>query len=69
VVNDESHRGSAHEDSAWRELLDYFEPAMQLGLTATPKETRGVLTLTYFSGPVYESERRCIIGVICCLSG
>jgi type I restriction enzyme, R subunit len=53
IVIDECHRGSAREDSAWREILDYFEPAIQLGLTATPKETRDVSTLTYFGKPVY----------------
>jgi type I restriction enzyme R subunit len=53
VVIDECHRGSAKEDSAWREILDYFEPAIQLGLTATPKETREISTLTYFGTPVY----------------
>jgi len=53
VVIDECHRGSAREDSAWREILDYFAPAIQLGLTATPKETRAVSTLTYFGEPVY----------------
>jgi type I restriction enzyme R subunit len=53
VVIDECHRGSAKEDSAWREILDYFQPAIQLGLTATPKETREVSTLTYFGTPVY----------------
>src|SRR5713101_1185673 len=53
VVIDECHRGSAKEDSAWREILDYFNPAIQLGLTATPKETREVSTLTYFGTPVY----------------
>ena len=44
---------AAREASAWREILDYFEPAIQLGLTATPKETRDVSTLTYFGEPVY----------------
>jgi type I restriction enzyme, R subunit len=53
VVIDECHRGSAKEDSAWRDILDHFEPAIQLGLTATPKETREVSTLTYFGAPVY----------------
>lgn len=53
VVIDECHRGSAREASAWREILDYFEPAVQLGLTATPKETPGVSTLRYFGDPVY----------------
>lgn len=54
VVIDECHRGSAREESAWREILDYFEPAIQLGLTATPKETKDVSTLTYFGEPIYE---------------
>lgn len=53
VVIDECHRGSAHEASAWREILNYFEPAIQLGLTATPKETTDVSTLGYFGDPVY----------------
>jgi type I restriction enzyme R subunit len=53
IVIDECHRGSAREDSAWREILDYFEPAVHLGLTATPKETKEVSTLTYFGDPIY----------------
>lgn len=53
VVVDECHRGSARERSAWREILDWFAPAIQLGLTATPKETSDVSTLTYFGEPVY----------------
>ncbi len=53
VVIDECHRGSAADDSAWREILDYFSDAVQLGLTATPKETRYVSNLTYFGEPVY----------------
>ncbi len=53
VIIDECHRGSARDDSAWREILDYFQPAIQLGLTATPKETREVSTLTYFGPPIY----------------
>lgn len=53
VVIDECHRGSAREESAWREILDYFEPAIHLGLTATPKETKEISTLTYFGDPVY----------------
>ena len=53
VVIDECHRGSAKEDSAWRDILDHFEPAIQFGLTATPKETREVSTLTYFGEPTY----------------
>jgi type I restriction enzyme R subunit len=53
IVIDECHRGSAKEDSAWRDILDHFEPAIQLGLTATPKETKNVSTLTYFGKPTY----------------
>jgi type I restriction enzyme R subunit len=53
VVVDECHRGSAREESAWRDILDWFEPAIQLGLTATPKETDDTSTLTYFGEPVY----------------
>lgn len=53
VVIDECHRGSAAEDSAWREILDYFGSAVHLGLTATPKETNEVSNITYFGEPVY----------------
>lgn len=53
IVIDECHRGSASEDSAWREILDYFSSATQLGLTATPKETEYVSNITYFGEPVY----------------
>ncbi len=53
VVVDECHRGSASEDSAWREVLDYFTEATHLGLTATPKETREISSITYFGDPVY----------------
>ena len=53
VVIDECHRGSAADDSAWREILEYFSDAIQLGLTATPKETKYVSNLTYFGDPVY----------------
>ena len=53
IVIDECHRGSAREDSAWREILSYFQGAIHLGLTATPKETREVSTLTYFGEPLY----------------
>jgi type I restriction enzyme R subunit len=53
VVIDECHRGSAAEDSAWREVLDYPSSATHLGLTATPKETRDVSNSTYFGDPVY----------------
>ena len=53
IVVDECHRGSAAEDSAWREILDYFTAATQIGLTATPKETKDVSNIHYFGEPVY----------------
>ncbi|HQL48341.1 MAG TPA: DEAD/DEAH box helicase family protein [Holophaga sp.] len=53
VIVDECHRGSAAENSAWREILDYFQPAIHLGLTATPKETKDISTQAYFGDPIY----------------
>ncbi len=53
VVIDECHRGSAAADAAWREILEYFSGAIQLGLTATPKETKYVSSTDYFGEPVY----------------
>ena len=53
IVIDECHRGSAAEDSAWREILEYFSSATQIGLTATPRETRYVSNIHYFGEPVY----------------
>ncbi|WP_443080143.1 EcoAI/FtnUII family type I restriction enzme subunit R [Thiomicrospira sp. S5] len=53
IVVDECHRGSAAEDSAWREILEYFSSATQIGLTATPKETKEVSNIDYFGEPVY----------------
>ncbi|HLO64781.1 MAG TPA: DEAD/DEAH box helicase family protein [Azonexus sp.] len=53
IVIDECHRGSAAEDSAWRQILDYFSSAVHLGLTATPKETEEISNITYFGDPVY----------------
>lgn len=53
VVVDECHRGSAAEDSAWHEILDYFKQATHIGLTATPKETKDVSNITYFGEPIY----------------
>ena len=53
IVIDECHRGSAADDSAWREILSYFSTAIQIGLTATPKETEYVSNITYFGEPVY----------------
>ncbi len=53
IIIDECHRGSASEDSAWREILEYFDSATQIGLTATPKETEDVSNIDYFGDPVY----------------
>jgi type I restriction enzyme R subunit len=53
IVIDECHRGSAAEDSAWREILGYFSSATQIGLTATPKETEYVSNIAYFGDPVF----------------
>ncbi|CAM3884638.1 DEAD/DEAH box helicase family protein [Flavobacterium jumunjinense] len=53
VVIDECHRGSAAEASAWRDVLTYFDSATQIGLTATPKETKDVSNIDYFGEPVY----------------
>lgn len=53
IVIDECHRGSAAEDSSWREILDYFKTATQIGLTATPKETDKVSNIEYFGDPIY----------------
>lgn len=53
IVVDECHRGSASEDSAWREVLEYFKNATHVGLTATPKETKEISSITYFGDPVY----------------
>jgi type I restriction enzyme R subunit len=53
IVIDECHRGSASEDSAWREILRYFESATHIGLTATPKETETISSSEYFGDPLY----------------
>jgi type I restriction enzyme, R subunit len=53
VVIDECHRGSAADDSNWRQVLDYFKEAIQVGLTATPKETKYVSNIDYFGEPIY----------------
>ncbi|MGZ0078647.1 EcoAI/FtnUII family type I restriction enzme subunit R [Methylomonas sp. YC3] len=53
IVIDECHRGSAAEDSAWRDILAYFSSATHIGLTATPKETKDVSSIFYFGEPVY----------------
>jgi len=53
IVIDECHRGSASEDSAWREILNYFGNATHIGLTATPKETDAISSTDYFGDPIY----------------
>ncbi|WP_338813301.1 DEAD/DEAH box helicase family protein [Bernardetia sp. Wsw4-3y2] len=53
IIIDECHRGSAREDSKWREILDYFDSATHIGLTATPKETATVSNMDYFGEPIY----------------
>jgi type I restriction enzyme R subunit len=53
IVVDECHRGSAAEDSAWREILQYFSSATQIGLTATPKETEKISNIDYFGDPIF----------------
>ena len=53
IIIDECHRGGANDESTWREILEYFLPAVQLGLTATPKRTTNVDTYAYFGEPVY----------------
>lgn len=58
IVVDECHRGSAAEDSAWREILEYFSAATHIGLTATPKETKDVSSIDYFGAPVYSYTLR-----------
>ena len=58
IVIDECHRGSAAEDSAWREILEYFKGATQIGMTATPKETKEVSSIHYFGEPVFKYSLR-----------
>lgn len=53
IVIDECHRGSAKEDSAWHEILDYFKSATHVGMTATPKETNDISNIGYFGDPIY----------------
>ena len=53
IVIDECHRGGANDESSWRSILEYFSPAVQLGLTATPKRTANADTYAYFGEPVY----------------
>lgn len=58
VIVDECHRGSAKKDSSWRRILEYFSSATQIGMTATPKETRYVSNIDYFGKPVYTYSLR-----------
>lgn len=58
VIVDECHRGSAAADSAWRRILEYFGAAAQIGLTATPKETKDVSNIDYFGEPLYTYSLR-----------
>lgn len=58
IVVDECHRGSAAADSAWREILEYFSTATQIGLTATPKETKDISNIDYFGEPIYTYSLR-----------
>lgn len=58
VVVDECHRGSAQENSKWRDVLKYYETATQIGLTATPKETKDISTQNYFGEPIYTYSLR-----------
>ena len=53
IIVDECHRGSAKEESRWRRILEYFSSATQIGLTATPKETKYISNLSYFGEPIY----------------
>ncbi len=54
IIVDECHRGSARSDSAWREILEWFEPATQVGMTATPRRHESANTYAYFGDPLYE---------------
>ena len=53
IIVDEAHRGSAKEESKWRKILEYFDSSIQIGMTATPKETKYVSNINYFGDPVY----------------
>lgn len=58
VIVDECHRGSAKKDSNWRKILDYFSSATQIGMTATPKETKYISNIDYFGEPIYTYSLR-----------
>lgn len=58
IIVDECHRGSAKKDSNWRKILDYFSAATQIGMTATPKETKYISNIDYFGEPIYTYSLR-----------
>lgn len=58
VIIDECHRGSARQTSSWREILDWFSPAIQIGMTATPLRSDNTVTYRYFGNPVYQYSLR-----------
>ncbi len=58
IIVDECHRGSAKKDSNWRKILDYFSSATQIGMTATPKETKYISNIDYFGKPIYTYSLR-----------
>ena len=58
VIVDECHRGSAKKDSSWRKILDYFSSATQIGMTATPRETKYISNIDYFGAPIYTYSLR-----------
>lgn len=58
IIVDECHRGSAKKDSNWRKILDYFSNATQIGMTATPKETKYISNIDYFGEPIYTYSLR-----------
>lgn len=58
IIIDECHRGSAADDAAWRKVLEYFSSATQIGLTATPKETKEISNIEYFGEPIYTYSLR-----------
>lgn len=58
IIVDECHRGSARDDSNWREILEYFEPAFQVGMTATPRRQDNADTYNYFGEPIYTYSLR-----------
>ncbi len=58
IIVDECHRGSAKRDSSWRKILDYFSSATQIGMTATPKETKYISNIDYFGEPLYTYSLR-----------